>query len=844
MLSMGAEYLLNTANILQFNEQEEMSKMKTYEMRRYLVRKILDNPVQVLNHLSEEDYFIMEQLIDTGSGMCLYGEMTGSIPPAVTLGLIGCEEDMKEKKNKFFMTEDLSKALEPHIGKAKKNVDNRFRLHYETIILGLLNLYGCCKESELKAQLKRLLQQTDDGSGVLDRMMSQSAAVQLCCYEVEDEEKWWFASPFAHIDQILEERQLHPELAALKPFDLETVMNAGLSPIPIIPNNEKDRLADFLMENSSLDKLDVDCLQHTIWLLAQLLQNKEEVMEHIERLVDNWDDAKPIIDDYLNKTPQWRLRGYSTDELCSKDGQLKPRRKTKTNKKKKEEAQDAASDKILDIFEELQEKAGQLDNEQKERLRDILSGKTDWNDMMNEQFYRYHRPDYSKKGARLALWLAPFWNVEHDDNKLSLCGFVDEDGGELSQPQKKEDLRNYLYLLFEYFDKEAYKNEWQLYGPLWLMEKYDMDHSLDVVLEVLRQDAHFLATYVEGVEQYMVAVVYQLGHKQLNMLEGMLYEDGLIPTIKPIVFCALALTAIRQPQQRMKAMAIINKYLNHCLTICQQGASPANIEQYAHILATAHLHEAMPLLKKLFEEIDVPCVEYDGIDDFERIMNDESEPFLISHDKLNDYLLDLKDEVDANDYRLMPYGDFGIGDEQDEDKQLPEEEIYDNSTMCSRYTVRMELLDAPEMVERTLQVPSNIYLDAFANLIMIAFGRKDCTEHYTFVTKDDSYNDIDAELYTLAEVVKKKGNTASFNILKAGKPAWRHAILLERSGTYSDKTTNYIQLIDGHGTYPNRSTRTMADHVKLFEAGKVRLPNFKKIRNNLLEYELDHQQPE
>jgi hypothetical protein len=98
MLSMGAEYLLNTANILQFNEQEEMSKMKTYEMRRYLVRKILDNPVQVLNHLSEEDYFIMEQLIDTGSGMCLYGEMTGSIPPAVTLGLIGCEEERHERK--------------------------------------------------------------------------------------------------------------------------------------------------------------------------------------------------------------------------------------------------------------------------------------------------------------------------------------------------------------------------------------------------------------------------------------------------------------------------------------------------------------------------------------------------------------------------------------------------------------------------------------------------------------------------------------------------------------------------------------------------------------------------
>lgn len=199
--------------------------------------------------------------------------------------------------------------------------------------------------------------------------------------------------------------------------------------------------------------------------------------------------------------------------------------------------------------------------------------------------------------------------------------------------------------------------------------QYKMKDSLDVVMEALHQDMFFQTTYIANQEYYLSAVLYQLGNDQLDTLGKFLYEDGLIPMGKHIVFDAIIMTALHQPQQRLTALHIASEYLNHCIDICKQGANPMNIDFYALSVASAHFQIFMPQLKQLYKEVEIPPYIFEnGISQIEEIMNNEDIPFHIEYDSLDGYLRELKHEEGSKPYWLMPYGDFGFDEDEEDDE--------------------------------------------------------------------------------------------------------------------------------------------------------------------------------
>ena len=506
----------------------------------------------------------------------------------------------------------------------------------------------------------------------------------------------------------------------------------------------------------------------------------------------------------------------------------------------KKKSNDGYSDELNGILQRLKDMTGKMDSEQKNFFRSLITGENSMEDLLNATFYAYRQPDYASMGSQVITWLGPFWNAEHDDNKVSLCGFVDEDGKNLSMEQKKKDIREYLYTLFARFDPEEDANEWKLYGPLWLMEKYRMTDCLDIVLEVLRQDAHFFSTYINGVEEYLTALICQLTCDRFDQLDAFLREGGLIPEGKPVVFDALVMAAIRRPECRMRALSVITSYLRYCLDICRQGANPANIERYARALATAHIRELWPQISQIYQELEIPHILYDDVDEIKRVMDDETIPYHVEHDSLNGYLLDLEDETGAGDYGMMPYGDFDIDDDEEEDCFG---DIYDTDAPCKRYTLTATLVGAPEPVSRTLQVPSNIYLDSFTHLLMIAFGWKEAPDEYQYENDDEIYEAGESGDYLLADVVWKKNRAATFDIMRKGSVLWHHSIVLEKEGKYTDTTVDYIKLHAAYGTYPNRSTKSMTEHARRFASGKVRTPDFSRIADNIEDFALSYEPP-
>lgn len=210
-----------------------------------------------------------------------------------------------------------------------------------------------------------------------------------------------------------------------------------------------------------------------------------------------------------------------------------------------------------------------------------------------------------------------------------------------------------------------------------------------------------------------------------------------------------------------------------------------------------------------------------------------------------------------DDIRQFGYDDEDWDEEDDGPYDFDDDDfgIYDTTETAKRYTVRIELMDAPEKVERTLQLPSNMMLTGFAELIMLSFGWQDVPENYEFKdynfrylpdadehALDKDYWEMDSTDYTpVGFMLGKKGTTATFDIKKGKKTQWHHIITLEKSGRYTPKSEEHIALLSGQGSYPAQSIRSMAEYISRFEQGKLKKPNFDTIRKRIREFEEENE---
>ena len=507
------------------------------------------------------------------------------------------------------------------------------------------------------------------------------------------------------------------------------------------------------------------------------------------------------------------------------------------SKKKKDEEEESAAEMLID---QILSNLANMSEEEREIAMQMLIGTGDEEsndpEYLNMRYYTYEGPArYNKSSKRVPKWLKEMWDAYDYDSWLQLCQTTDEMGKDLSNEKRCQDIRKYLYMLIDefYYSQYSEPNPIRLIGPLWLIEQHQMTDNLDLILELLRQDAWFYTAYIDHAPQCLSAVLYQIGKDEPEKLRDMLYKDGLIPLIKPIVFNALIWITLRQPQRRLGVIAMLTAYLNHCLKICKKGATARNVPIYGRALAYSHINEARPILKRLFTEIKT--LDMEEFKEIEAIYDDSTdhlEAFLF--DSIDGYLRH-QIEQDGNwDYDEEDYYD------EEEEEEILESGLYDRRKEQKRYTIRVELTDAPEQVERTLQVPSNIRLKALAQLIMVAFGRQDEPTEYLYQAKDTLYPDSSSHVFTLGDILKRKNQSALFNIYNSKHDAhWIHGIVLEKSADYSDRATNFITLLDGKGTYPSASIPNMDVYLQRFKDGKLKKPNFKTVRKHIRAFEED-----
>ncbi len=466
------------------------------------------------------------------------------------------------------------------------------------------------------------------------------------------------------------------------------------------------------------------------------------------------------------------------------------------------------------MIESFQQMLSKMSDDDKQELSDLFQGKKDLAEVANERFYSYEKPDYAALASHELQWLAPFWDVQNYDDKAALCHAVADDAKKrkLTRQQMTDEMHGYMYKLFAEFDRHEPGNRWRLFGPLWMMEQEQMTECLDAVLEALRQDAYFMHAYYLQFEEWVAAALYQLAKDTPEKLESYLYEQGIMPESKPVVFMALVMVWLRQPQKRMAVTTMITNFLSHCLDICLKGASPMNLESYAITLATAHVKEALPILCRIFNELRVPTfIIDDGISEVEKVMNNDKELYRVMHDSIDGFLNDEEELGYLEDHDAEGYYPGPV--EDDDDDIYSDGDLFDNIEGFYDITEkakRLELLVEKGGKMRMLQVPSNMTFDGLMHLITLVFNLRDFPENYEFKDSldfrylsdaddhalDDDYWEMDGTSYsTVSEVFRKKGDTAVLRTRKGKRCTATYHLRLEKSGRYGKATQHYTDLL-------------------------------------------------
>lgn len=185
-------------------------------------------------------------------------------------------------------------------------------------------------------------------------------------------------------------------------------------------------------------------------------------------------------------------------------------------------------------------------------------------------YYHHQCPDYRLIAQPIASYLMPLWTMD-DMSSLSPAEIYSS-CAVIPQETLERDLRNFIFNIFVVYRKMPEKcYSYRMWYALGIMEHFRMEHCLDIVLEVLRQDLDFYDFYFGYLYETMLsAITYQLGQNQLDVLMDFMKEPGLLPMSKYRVIEAVAHIVITHPDRREEVMDWFGYLLSYYFDVLKE----------------------------------------------------------------------------------------------------------------------------------------------------------------------------------------------------------------------------------------------------------------------------------
>lgn len=390
----------------------------------------------------------------------------------------------------------------------------------------------------------------------------------------------------------------------------------------------------------------------------------------------------------------------------------------------------------------------------------------------------------------------------------------------LAMPKKKlsDDLENLIINdLAEYYQQVADGEEPDPHSrfivALLILQKIRSKKSLDIALELLRQDLGFMDTFfADSSDDIFPAFVYYTGKEQLPKLLQFMQEPGLIPFGKGQVAMAVANIAVTTPSRRLEVISWFCQVLNFLYDHRQDERFFDNmlIDSISFSLINIQGTEALPLLEKIYAAVEIlPFMAPDIEEIRDEIGTGAPLTGIDEEDDIYDTLEMLEDYY---------YNDIVDWDEEEDEEtweEAEEVEIEKRNTPAKCYTLIIKLKDVSPEIWRRVQVPSNLTLPDLHIIIQVAMGWEN--DHLHQFIKGKTYylppseiaesnwistvNQIDYTNVAIGEVLTRKGSKIEYEYDFGD--SWMHEIKLEEHRPYrKDEKQHDISLLDGANACP------------------------------------------
>lgn len=452
--------------------------------------------------------------------------------------------------------------------------------------------------------------------------------------------------------------------------------------------------------------------------------------------------------------------------------------------------------------------------------------------------YSYQHPDYEKKAHPIAEHLQSFellgWDFDLSETFIRDL---------LSTPdtQLADELENLIINDLASFHQQAEGETLPMQSnfilALLLLKEIRSSKSIDIVLEVLRQDTPFFNAYFGDTgSEVFPPIICQLASDQLPKLLDFMKEPGILPFGKTFVAMAVANIACTTPVRRLEVISWFCQALNFFYDHVHDEAifDGIIIDSMAFEILNIHAKETLPILDKLyatdlimpFMAPDIKIIHkkinkgdtveldnfdiYQSLEEFDAIYSEIEEE---EEEEEEDFT-----DVIANFYNFMK--ENGI-------KKSSKEPL---SSKC--LTLQISLQDIEPKVWRMVEVPSSLTLPELHDVIQTVMGWEDYHFHQfskgrtRYMSSEQaeeqlpysSTSCIDYTDVTIGELLMRKRSKICYEYDFGD--GWNHDIVLEEQRPYRKDEQPRIYLLDGANACPPEDCGGCWGFMELKEAMK------------------------
>ena len=508
-------------------------------------------------------------------------------------------------------------------------------------------------------------------------------------------------------------------------------------------------------------------------------------------------------------------------------------------KKDFEDKFDKALEKILENYNE----------EELKNILDQMEGSNIFEECENfmDNMYSYKAPSYSTLAQPMPDFMQKLFGAKSVADVYTAYSEAKKRMQAMTQDEREKTTRNFLLNILANMQNGEVEvsntNQMPLWAGMALVEEFGMKNLADTILEVLvKQNYKFYQCYIDAFEEDCEYIISKVCCGKLDTLSQLMHTTGFLPFAYSMIVNAVVLMAKHDRTNRLKYLAWVSTTVSDCM---EKTLQQEQLDRLIEPAAEANATELLPLLKMLYGKYKILSVTAPTYKDAENIIRNGNDHEYIEYDSLEELLEGMK-EKEGNDGMLNDsmdtYDDFFWDDDED---YFRDDIFITNQKNVDMFTLNVTLNNAPLEIMRQIEVPSNIRLDALAEILTIAMGwegshlnqfkangkfyEETSYEEDAFY-KESGWKKFGQHEYSLRDLLNRKGNKILWEYDFGD--SWEHSITLENRRKMSANEKYTVKLLKGKNACPPEDVGGVIGYKHLLEVlDNPKSPEYMMMKN-------------